>query len=950
MALLLLRGEQLQELADVYVGRGEDYAYNPRIRGQVSKQAGFDTGGIRAGDSGRKIIFCYTHRLAEWVDSPAGLPSMSDPFVLVTHNSDGNVVYDDPAVRAILAWPGLVRWYAQNVGDLHPKLVPLPIGLANTQWPHGDPGLDRVVAGQDAGNGQLAAATATFSGGGEGGDGHPAGARERNGIYACFSVGSHPSRAACLAAARRRPGCAVLEPADPATNLRRMRGFEFGLCPQGNGFDTHRFWEALACRCVPVVADCAWVRVLLFHFPALPVVVLPGDWDLLPDFVLPPYSAFRDRWQEADRLLDVGYWRGRIEGQRLHQDAGKQPDRSTQEVDGQLVAVASARVTAPNDDYAETLLHPSGRQGGNGHPFGGNPKGEGRGESEVGKGEGSNRGGAAPLLVSAGVFQECLLDNVAQLLALGHGRIVVVVNAMFFGRVVARFGFDNRIQLVAAERVAEMDEADLRGHARMRLDREFRAQFWCLTSSRFFYVYYAMRMLGLDRVVHLENDVLVYHHVGLLADLCDKIATAREESPIWVPFDSPDRNIASVVYVPTAASLRAVLERYDFGRDDMHNLVAIHHATEGRLVRGLPIMEKETGPPGLEFVTRDFPRFGGLIFDAAAMGQFLGGVDPRNHPTNDHNSEGFVNETCVVKYDRYAFEWAGGRPFLRVAPHRRLPIFNLHVHSKNLAPFLVGSDTSPRPLPIRTTASNGRLGNQIIRNVAVSLIAERHGLAASYSSRDAIVDRLGIPLYESGTLRFFNQRELDDENFGRMLAAPPGSVRFRLDADRAYFQTPEVCERVLALLASEAVRGSVQARCAQHGISIVVHVRLGDVPQFSPGLDYFVKAVEGLSPGEGDIAIATDSPDHGTVRGLLARFPGRARLVRPELDEVDTLLLAAAPDLDGLVLSGGSYSALLGYLFRGPPGRVVYPAADSALQWHGDGLFGAGRRIGWGRV
>ena len=82
---LLLRGEQLQELADVYVGRGEDFAYNPRIRSQVSKQASFDTTITLA----PYIVFCYTHRLAEWVDSPSGVPSMTSPFVLVTHNSDG---------------------------------------------------------------------------------------------------------------------------------------------------------------------------------------------------------------------------------------------------------------------------------------------------------------------------------------------------------------------------------------------------------------------------------------------------------------------------------------------------------------------------------------------------------------------------------------------------------------------------------------------------------------------------------------------------------------------------------------------------------------------------------------------------------------------------------------------------------------------------------------------
>ena len=42
------------------------------------------------------------------------------------------------------------------------------------------------------------------------------------------------------------------------------------------------------------------------------------------------------------------------------------------------------------------------------------------------------------------------------------------------------------------------------------------------------------------------------------------------------------------------------------------------------------------------------------IFDAAAIGQYLGGVDPRNSPGD---TRGFVNETCVVNYDKYEFTW-----------------------------------------------------------------------------------------------------------------------------------------------------------------------------------------------------------------------------------------------------------------------------------------------------
>jgi len=45
-----------------------------------------------------------------------------------------------------------------------------------------------------------------------------------------------------------------------------------------------------------------------------------------------------------------------------------------------------------------------------------------------------------------------------------------------------------------------------------------------------------------------------------------------------------------------------------------------------------------------------------------------------------------------------------------------------------------------------TTNNNGRIGNQIIRNLAVSFIAEKTDLKVNYSSND-LIDLLGISLF-----------------------------------------------------------------------------------------------------------------------------------------------------------------------------------------------------------
>jgi hypothetical protein len=65
----------------------------------------------------------------------------------------------------------------------------------------------------------------------------------------------------------------------------------------------------------------------------------------------------------------------------------------------------------------------------------------------------------------------------------------------------------------------------------------------------------------------------------------------------------------------------------------------------------------------------------------------LGGVDPRNAPGD---TRGFVNETCIIKFDKYSFFWKTDgikRPFIMIDGNE-YPIFNLHIHSKNLKDFM----------------------------------------------------------------------------------------------------------------------------------------------------------------------------------------------------------------------------------------------------------------------
>jgi hypothetical protein len=274
-------------------------------------------------------------------------------------------------------------------------------------------------------------------------------------------------------------------------------------------------------------------------------------------------------------------------------------------------------------------------------------------------------------------FQEYILVNIKQLIRLGHKSIYVITNHEFFGNFSE---YVENIQLVAIDELSD----SFNYNEKTQLDNHFRGGFWALTSARFFYLYEFMRCRDIKNVIHLENDVLIYRNVDMLNDLVDK-------TKIYLPFDTFKRNIASIMYIPDSNIFKTVLDKYDFSKNDMENFSIIQYQTG--LIENFPIFISNPGcSQEYNFVTRGYDRFQ-IIFDAAAMGQYLGGVDPRNIPGD---TTGFVNETCIIKYDQYKFIWHNinniKRPFIVVKDATgfdcNYPIFNLHIHSKALYKFI----------------------------------------------------------------------------------------------------------------------------------------------------------------------------------------------------------------------------------------------------------------------
>ena len=274
------------------------------------------------------------------------------------------------------------------------------------------------------------------------------------------------------------------------------------------------------------------------------------------------------------------------------------------------------------------------------------------------------------VLVCLENFQEYILTNIAQLLRLGHTDIYILTNEFLFSEFEP---FQNILKIVSVESLD--DPFNFKGAS--TLDKQFRGGFWYHTSARFFVIHSFMVKYGVQDVIHIENDVLLYYNVN------EELMNIFTDKKMYIPFDTYERNIASILYIPDADIFGQILEHYDFGKNDMCNFSEIRKRTG--LIHNLPIFVSDNSTLERAFVTNGHKKY---IFDAAAIGQLVGGVDPRNM---GGDTRGFVNETCVIKYkDEGNIVWKEidgfKKPFIQIKGVE-VPIFNLHIHCKDLSSY-----------------------------------------------------------------------------------------------------------------------------------------------------------------------------------------------------------------------------------------------------------------------
>ena len=148
--------------------------------------------------------------------------------------------------------------------------------------------------------------------------------------------------------------------------------------------------------------------------------------------------------------------------------------------------------------------------------------------------------------------------------------------------------------------------------------------------------------------------------------------------------DNPIRCIPGIMFIPNYNVLEKCMECFQPQKNDMDNWASSYHKNHNN-IDTLPIGTDDS----LSFC-ENYSKYD-AVFDAAAIGQYLGGIDPRN-TTPGERTTGFVNETCIIDYSKFSFLWKPNKN-KRMCPYiimndKECAVINLHVHSKNLKQFI----------------------------------------------------------------------------------------------------------------------------------------------------------------------------------------------------------------------------------------------------------------------
>lgn len=210
-------------------------------------------------------------------------PKISNKYILVTHNSTLTV---PGKFESFLNDEKLVAWFGKNAVSNHPKMYPLPIGIANNYWPHGNVKLWKKIISS------LIYEKKIF-------------------LYLNIDCTTNKERSAVFEMFSRKSFCYTVGRKPFEEYLQDLELSQYILSPAGAGLDCHRTWEAMLVGSIPIVEHSGIDNL----FKDLPVILVE-DWGIIDENFLQQHETLIDSTKIVWEKLYADYWLNQIKQQQ----------------------------------------------------------------------------------------------------------------------------------------------------------------------------------------------------------------------------------------------------------------------------------------------------------------------------------------------------------------------------------------------------------------------------------------------------------------------------------------------------------------------------------------------------------------------------------------------------------------------------------------------------------
>lgn len=266
----MITGEKLQSLAEVsFYSELNCILEEQRVKTNLQRIGDVTTEQVKSFST----IFVYTHFLPNFFNTY--FDSLKEGVTLITHNSDHCI---DKSFLKYLECNTIKSWYCQNRLVSHPKLFSIPIGIANSQWPHGD--LDTLAQIKEQRH------------------------QKENFVFKNFDTTTNKSERELCDSITTKNGISMSPKTDNYQYWETIAKSKFVISPPGNGVDCHRIWECLYLGSIPVVLE----HEALSQFSDLPILFVKSWEDVTISFL----EKVTLEIPEKIDILDIEYWKEKI--------------------------------------------------------------------------------------------------------------------------------------------------------------------------------------------------------------------------------------------------------------------------------------------------------------------------------------------------------------------------------------------------------------------------------------------------------------------------------------------------------------------------------------------------------------------------------------------------------------------------------------------------------------